>query len=306
MEILQVKGNTYILDTGMTYIPFYKINNEEIILLDTGWRKEREGIVDLLMENNFKVSGIINSHAHVDHVGNNKYFRERYKCAIAMGDMEAYICRSAVNLKTYYSNASYTDIKEHYNHMVCETDIRIQNNQDRINMCGIEFRILHTPGHSPAHICTITPDNVAYIGDALISYEVMWGAKMPYAFILSEDLKSKEKLYTLECSQYIVAHKGVYSDQEITKLIADNIKFYKSRAAGVYSVIKNKITLEEIIKAACKKFNISIKTVWKYAMIERMVRSYVEYLTEIGSIKLDSTDGFLKYYKVMDNKGNVC
>jgi hypothetical protein len=39
LKILEVKGNTYCIDTGMTYIPFYKINENEIIMLDSGWAK---------------------------------------------------------------------------------------------------------------------------------------------------------------------------------------------------------------------------------------------------------------------------
>lgn len=37
MEIKAVKVNTYCIDTGMTYIPLYKVNDEEVIMLDTGW-----------------------------------------------------------------------------------------------------------------------------------------------------------------------------------------------------------------------------------------------------------------------------
>ena len=35
MKIKKIKGNTFCIDTGMTYRPFYKINDEEIILLDS-------------------------------------------------------------------------------------------------------------------------------------------------------------------------------------------------------------------------------------------------------------------------------
>ena len=87
--------------------------------------------------------------------------------------------------------------------------------------------------------------NVGYFGDALISYEVMKGVKMPYAFILKENLKSKERLHDLACAKYIVAHKGIYGD--ITKLIADNMDFYKDRAERVYYVIEGAMTMEDIM-----------------------------------------------------------
>ncbi len=296
MEMKKVQGNTYYIDTGMSYIPFYKVNDQEIIMLDSGWAEgEQKGIAELLEKNNFKVVGIICSHAHVDHIGNNAYLKGKYDCIIAMPAYEAFICSSTVNLKVYYSSQTLSDIKKHYGHMVCKTDIMILDHQDQIVVCGIKFKILHTPGHSPAHICVITPDEVAYIGDALISYEVMAGAKTPYAFILSEDLKSKNKLYDLKCSKYIVAHKGIYDD--ITQLIKDNMDFYKSRAEGVYAVIEGAMPMEDIVRASMKEFNIRGKSIYKYMVIERMLRSYVEYLNEVGMIELKAENGFLKYTK---------
>ena len=297
MEIKKINGNTFCIDTGMLYIPFYKINHEEIIMLDSGWAEgERKGIEELLEENNLKVSAIICTHAHVDHIGNNAYFKKKYNSIIAMPAYEALICSSTVNLKLYYNIQTLSEVTEHFGHMVCETDIMISNTQHSIVVRGVKFNILHTPGHSPAHICITTPDDVAYLGDTLISYEVMRGAKMPYAFILSEDLKSKLKLYDLKCSKYIVAHKGMYND--ITKLITDNINFYKDRAVAICAVIDGPMTIEEILKAVIKTFNIHVKNKYKYTIMSRMLRSYVEYMHEIGVIELNMDDGFLKYSKV--------
>ena len=93
---------------------------------------------------------------------------------------EALICSSTVNLKLYYNNQTLSEITEYFRHMVCETDIMIFDHQDILSVCGIKFKILHTPGHSPAHVCITTPDDVTYLGDVLISYEVMKGSKMPY------------------------------------------------------------------------------------------------------------------------------
>ena len=297
MEIKKIKGNTFYIATEMTYIPFYKINDQEIIMLDSGWAKgQRKGIDELLEKNNFKVVAIICSHAHVDHIGNNAFLKKKYNCIIAMPAYEALVCSSAINLKLYYSNQTLSDVSLHFGHMVCQTDIMIFDNQNSICVCGIEFKILHTPGHSPAHICITTPDDVAYIGDALISHEVMNGSKMPYAYMLTEDLKSKATLYDLKCCKYIVAHRGTYN--EITGLITDNINFYKNRAKAIYTLIVGAMTMQDILKTVIENFNINIGNIYKYTLIERMLRSYVEYLNETGLIVLNMDNGFLKYSKV--------
>ena len=49
VEIIKIKGQTFCIDTGMTYIPFYKVNDKEIIMLDTGWAAgEQKGIAETL------------------------------------------------------------------------------------------------------------------------------------------------------------------------------------------------------------------------------------------------------------------
>lgn len=296
MDILKVKGNTYCIDTGMTYIPFYKISQEEIIMLDTGLKRgERDGIERILRNNNFRVRAILNSHAHIDHIGNNAYLKNKYKSIIAMSTCEAIICSSEDKLKLYYGSQTLKNLKKDYGHMICKTDIIIDEDQDEVSLFGVNFKIIHTPGHSPAHICIVTPDNVAYLGDALISYEVMEESKMPYAYILSEDMKSKAKLYDLKCSNYVVAHKGIYDD--ITKLIDDNIDFYESRAMRIYELIDGTMTIEDIMKVSIKSFRIKVNDMHKYYIIEMMLRSYVEYLYDIEKLKLIMENGFLKYTK---------
>jgi glyoxylase-like metal-dependent hydrolase (beta-lactamase superfamily II) len=296
VEIKNIRGNTFCIDTGMTYIPFYKIDDEEIVMLDTGWAAgEQKGIAEALQKKALKVVGIINSHAHIDHSGNNSYFREKYGCQIAMPACEAMICSSSINLKLYYNTFALTEIEEHLGHMVCPVDFPIADNQTSIEMCGVEFKIMHTPGHSLGHICLITPDDVAYVGDALISHDVMRGAKMPYASILTKDLESKEKLYALRCSRYVIAHKGIYDD--ITELITDNINFYQLRAEKICELIVKPVTLQELMQAVITSFNIHMADIYKYNLIERMLRSYLEYLDEKKLIKLILIDGFLKYSK---------
>jgi len=298
MNIIQVKDNTYCINVGMSYIPFYKLNDKDIILMDTGVMKDKEKLEAFLDENGFDVKGIINSHAHPDHIGNNKYFKEKYNCIIAMPMYEAQICSSAMNLKTYYSNNTLTEVKDIYGFMIFETDVFISDKQSEINFCGADFKIMHTPGHSPSHICLTTPDNVGYVGDALISYEMIESAKIPFGFVLLEDLKSKDKLLSLDCDKYIIAHKGIYED--ITNLIADNIKFYISRAEETLEFIDGKMTMGEITKAAVKNFHVRVNNIYKYDLIARMLRAYVDYLYETGKIRLVIDKGFRKYERNED------
>ncbi len=294
MEIIKVLGNTYCIDTGMTYIPFYKLNEQEIVLLDSGYGiGEREGINALIEANGYRVYGIINSHAHIDHVGNNMFFKKKDQAIIAMTRLEAALCSSEESVKAYFGGHTLKSVRNHFETMISDTDILIDPEDECLEMGKAVFKIIPTPGHSPAHISIITPDNVVYVGDTLISYEVMQGAKMPYAFILSEDFSSKKKLSTLDCESYIVAHKGIYTN--IENLVNDNISFYKHRAQRVRAVVDKPMTLEEILRAVIREFNINVKSIHKQRIINRMMCSFVDYLIEIEQLTVEIENGFIKY-----------
>jgi len=297
LKSIHVRGNTYVLDLDILYLPFYKIDAHRIILLDTGLKKsDRERLTTYFEENSYTVAGILCSHAHIDHVGNAAYFREKYGCPVAMTREEAAMVDSDSSLKTFYGNYPMNKVIEHFGHMIVDTDQTIQKDQNEILFLGVCFKLLHTPGHSTGHICITTPDDVTYIGDALISYEVMESAKLPYAYILSQDIASKLKLYHLQSSMYILAHKGIYPD--VKDLITDNIYFYRNRAEEILSVIKRPMTMEDILRAVALKMRIRIGSTYKYFVVERMLRCYVDYLCETNRIKLIVEDYSLKFVPV--------
>jgi len=296
MKLFNITEKTLCIDTGMTYIPFYKLNEREIVLLDSGWGEgEKEGIDALITKEKYIVHTIINSHAHIDHVGCNAYFKEKYGTKIYVSELEANLCQSVMSIKAYFGGYTLDDVYEHYKDLIFTTDYSIKPEETKITIAQQTFTIVHTPGHSPAHITIITPDNVAYVGDVLISYEVMKGAKMPYAFILSEDLKSKEKLKTLKCLKYVVAHKGLYDN--IEKLVEDNIAFYKYRAERVKEVLIHPMTHEQVLNAVIREFNIRIMSIHGQHVIERMMHSFLEYLIEIDQVYVFLDGGFIKYAK---------
>lgn len=296
MEIIQVKGNTYVLDLGLLYLPFYKINETELILLDTGLMKEHRTLIsDFLEENNYLVAGIICTHAHIDHAGNTAFFKEKHGAKVAMSREESMILSSTLELKIFYSNYTLTQIEKHYGHMVLQTDIIIEDQDDSVTISGVTFGVIHTPGHSSGHIIITTPDHVTYLGDSLISYEVMKSSKLPYAHVLRKDLISKMKLYKLTSDLYILAHKGIFYD--IKDLITDNIYFYKQRAEEILELVVKPMTTEDILRAVSKSKSIRIGSVNKYVVIDRMLRCYIEYLCETAKLIPIIDDGFMKYVR---------
>ena len=195
MKLTQVKGSTWVLEAN-ELIPLYLLDDRRCVLLDSGLAKEREEIEKTLLEAGLEPAGILCSHAHVDHCANNRYFQEKYHLPVALTAPEAGMCSSILNLKCYRLLVSPDAAEQEMSEMVHVPDLILPPVDGPIRLAGAMFRILHTPGHSSGHICAVTPDNVCYTGDALMS-QALLDAKLPYGLSIQLAMESRERLRVL-------------------------------------------------------------------------------------------------------------
>ena len=236
MKLTQVKGSTWVLEAN-ELIPLYLLDDRRCVLLDSGLAKEREEIEKTLLEAGLEPAGILCSHAHVDHCANNRYFQEKYHLPVALTAPEAGMCSSILNLKCYRLLVSPDAAEQEMSEMVHVPDLILPPVDGPIRLAGAMFRILHTPGHSSGHICAVTPDNVCYTGDALMS-QALLDAKLPYGLSIQLAMESRERLRELEdCDFFIMAHKGVCTGREIGPLIDANQELVRRRAGEIRDLI---------------------------------------------------------------------
>ncbi len=82
MELIKLKGNTYYIK-NVTNIGVYKLNDEQVFLIDTGNDKDAvKKILKILDEQGLKVSEIVNTHSNANHIGGNKIIQDRTNCKI--------------------------------------------------------------------------------------------------------------------------------------------------------------------------------------------------------------------------------
>ncbi|MBP1736463.1 MAG: hypothetical protein H6Q60_344 [Oscillospiraceae bacterium] len=297
MKLRQVLGNTWVLE-GYELIPLYKTDSGHCILLDTGLEEERGAIEAALHTAGLLPVGILGTHIHNDHSPNHRYFQEKYRIPLALPFGEAGLCASILSLKAYLFMLSPDTTAAELGSMVCRADVLISGTDDSILFCGAEFQILHTPGHSPDHISLITPDNICYVGDALLDD---FTAKLPYSFSQRHCMESMERLRSLACPRYILAHRGVYN--EIASLIDSNSAMIRDRAARIAALADHPMTMDELTSAVCRQFSLLSSSPQKAALFERNVRSFVEFLLDSGALIMTVSNG-MRYYRSVETDGD--
>lgn len=298
MNLTQVQGNTWVLE-GVEYIPLYKLDGGRCVLLDTGLLQEREELEETLRAAGLRPVGVLCSHAHVDHCANNGYLQEKYGAKIALTFPEAGMCSSLLTLKCYFLLLSPGTVERESSCMIHRPDVIIPAEDGPFSFCGAEFRIVHTPGHSSGHVCTVTPDNVCYTADAMLSRELM-EAKLPYNLSQAMALESREKLRNLGCDAYIMAHRGVCPGEEVGALIDANRALFRRRTEEILNLVDRPMTASQIDEAACVLYQLFTHKPRRSLRFERNVRFFIEYLVDAGRLAEVCKNG-ATYYERTEN-----
>lgn len=298
MDLKHIKGNTYAVDTGFSHLMLYKLNEKDCVLMDTGYNDEEwESLKKILVENSLFVKGVIISHAHIDHMGNVKYIKEMFDAKFALSFTEAALVNSIIDMKNIYANLATWRIKEYYERMKIKIDVMIFPDEDEIDFCGAKFKILHTPGHSNGHIVIISPDNVAYIGDGLITEEEIKSVKLLYTYYVDDDIISKKKIADLNCDGYIMSHSGTTKD--IRGLANKNLDFLLQCILTFFDALEDGMTMDDLLLKVSDiiSFKGLETSVFRYYNLLSFGSAYLQFLENIGAVKLKMNGNHVCYYK---------
>ena len=295
MKLTHIKGSTWVLE-GMELIPLYKLDESRCILLDTGYAEEAEDLVATLDEAGLTPVGLLCSHVHPDHYGNSKLLQENYHTTIALSREEAGLLTDWLTMKCYYLTLPLDMVIERNSSMAMVPDVILPREDGAVAFCGAQFTILHTPGHSPGLITVITPDNVCYVSDTMLSREML-RAKLPHNQNHHIAIASREKIRHAGADLYIMAHKGICSGEEISQLIDDNLALLCMRSQQMLELIDRPMTFSEINQAACRLHKLFTHRPRHALAYQRNVTFLIEYLIEEGLLEMICHEGVILYRK---------
>jgi glyoxylase-like metal-dependent hydrolase (beta-lactamase superfamily II) len=170
------------------------VSGGEAMIIDSGFRTlpgypsgPLDRICEILDRPGLRVRYLVQTHWHMDHVGNSRYLRERYGAEVVCHEIE----KPAVEDPFIASRPEYLEsfggdleeiaadlglsgpedlltpeeiVRKHWNFPV-KVD-RVVADGDRLPLGDLEIEVIHTPGHSPGHISLYNPTtNSLYLGD---------------------------------------------------------------------------------------------------------------------------------------------
>ena len=207
----------------------YLLNGKEkSLLIDTGLGISN--IYDRVRSFTNKPIVAVATHIHWDHIGGHKYFPEFYAHAEELDWLDGKFPLTIETIKEMVVDRC--DLPDGFNvddYVFFQgTPTKILNDHDVIDIGGREIEVLHTPGHSPGHLCFWEKEKGYLFTGDLVYKDIL------FAYYPSTDpkayLSSLEKVAALPVKRVFPAHHSLDIQLEILIRIAN--AFRQLKAAG--------------------------------------------------------------------------
>lgn len=294
-KFVQVKNNTWYIDATVS-IPVYFLNDREVVLIDSGYvDRDQELLKAVLTENNLTVKAAIASHCHVDHVGNFQWLRETYGTELIVPEIEKWIISDTAFISYLYRPVHASVLEEPLRHMYFDPDRTFAKDETEIEIAGAKFKLIYAPGHTIGHTLIVTPDDVCYLGDAVICEEMLRKSKMLTCNYWAMDIQTKEMIKGLKHSKFILGHNGVCENLQV--LIDDNVARLLELANIMLEILKtqDEWTISEIERAYYKQAEMHAYKSQPMSIYRRNLTCLVEFLIDKNLVKCGFLEGTMVY-----------
>lgn len=209
------------------FYPTLLWDDNNLVIVDTGYPMQMDFIKEAVEKEGFSVENInkiILTHQDIDHIGCVKEILQASEnVEILIHEDEApYVDGRKIPIKVEALEKNYDKLTDEFKEWFHGLKSGFENRKMKITrelkdgdvlpICG-GIEIIHTPGHTPGHICLFIQDSKLLIsGDALnISDGKLIGANPQYTQNMDLAKESIRKLQNYDVESVIVYHGGLFT-----------------------------------------------------------------------------------------------
>jgi glyoxylase-like metal-dependent hydrolase (beta-lactamase superfamily II) len=193
----------------------YLVDAGDLVLIDAGAGRSTGRLTDNIQALGFqpeKLSSIIVTHAHIDHIGSLHDLKELYGVKVIAHEDDAAAIESGNKVGAAYYGLKYEP---------CDVDIKLIGQKNTLTLGSIVFEFIHIPGHTPGSIAAsvlMSGKKVLFGQDIHGPYHPNWGGDPAKA------AQSLAKLRDLKADILCEGHYGVIKPAERVAEFIDELK----------------------------------------------------------------------------------
>ncbi len=281
-----LRGNSYFFN-ARTAFGGYKID-DQLILIDSG--NDDSSVKKAIRPfGEICIDAVINTHSHADHCGGNAYVQKQFGSDIYAPVLEKAFIENPILEPTYLFGASPLEaLKNKFLYVkpsiVTHTLVESGAFQVKAGDHSIEMTALALPGHAPNQMGYITPDGIAYLGDALVSEDITQKHPLIFTFDVKQHLESLEQLRAVKAHGYVIAHGGYY--EEIEPLITANQNALLATQDEILNCLQQgECTLDAVHEYLAQLYHLEENISQAY-LNRSVIMAHVKHLVESSKIEL--------------------
>jgi len=179
----------------------YLIDVGELVLIDSGAGKSFDSLVDNILALGLapeKITTVIVTHCHIDHVGSLAKFKQKYGAKIIAHSLDAEAIEMGKGVGAEAYGVDYEP---------CRVDVKLQGAEQKLVFGEQEFTAIHIPGHTRGSIALYADmggKRILFGQDIHGPYSAMWGGEP------EKTISSLQKLIDLKADILCEGHFGIY------------------------------------------------------------------------------------------------
>lgn len=290
-ELIKVANNTYYVNCPAK-IGVYRNDDNSVYLIDSGNDKDAGRKVRRVLEaEGWSVKAILNTHAHADHTGGNKYFRQNTGCKIFAPGIDADIVRHPILEPALLFGGRPPKQLRHKFLMAQESVCEDISSPDFPS----DIEVIPLPGHYFDMVGYRTPDNVVFLADCVSSPETLEKYQIGYIYDIQAYLETLDFIDTLSADLFIPSHAEPCTD--IHELAELNRSKTLEIAELILDICSEPLNFEVLLQRIFSHYGLSM-TFEQYALVGSTVRSYLSWLIDSGRMTTEINDGMLLWKTV--------
>jgi hydroxyacylglutathione hydrolase len=213
-----------VIPLNMGMVSAYLVVGEGIILIDTGYPKQK----DLLMQkikaeaiDPKQITLILITHGHSDHYGCAQYLKEQTDAPVAVHKLDAENLRRGTNgslCPRGFAAHLFVPFASKENNTVApavEADIEVEKELD-LSSYGIKGKAIWTPGHTAGSMSVLLESKEAIIGDLAMAFIGKSKPKFPmFANDVNQIKNSMKQILSYDPQIIYAGHGGPFSTESI-------------------------------------------------------------------------------------------
>lgn len=276
-------GRSYCLETPGAVLGIYLCDNNHCLLMDSGEAAYGQQVVNILDEQGWRVSALINTHAHADHCGANRIIAEAFGAAVyASASEKVFLENTWLIPYTLFSAHPPRYLANRFIVPPVSPPAQVIEMGSQV-IKGISLDIIDLGGHTPGQIGIITPDGVLFAGDSLLSNQSYSTFPCLVTVDVQKQLASLDLLREISFNKLCISHGGCI-DQPSSLINRNREWVHKLLDDVVVALQGQSLNREEIVSRIIAQRELTVNTT-QYYLVWSTVSAVISYLLDNRLIK---------------------